>query len=60
MHLQSLKLLTLMVLQMHLQENTLFDLDLEVTQKVADYPLQHVTYASAKFGVGRKIHYWVM
>ena len=36
---------------MHLQENTLFDLDLKVTQNVAKYPLHHVTYAPAKFEV---------
>ena len=38
---------------MHLQENTLFDLDLgvKVTQNVAQYPLHHVTYAPAKFEV---------
>ena len=31
---------------MHLQENTLFDLDVGVkgTHKVAQYPLHHVTY----------------
>ena len=40
---------------MHLQENTSFDLDLEVkvTQIVAQYPLHHVTYAAAKFEVAR-------
>ena len=38
---------------MHLQENTLFDLDLgdNVTENVAQYPLHHVTFASAKFEV---------
>ena len=38
---------------MHLQENTLFDLDLgaKVTQNVAQYPLHHVIYAPAKFEV---------
>ena len=32
---------------MHLQENTLYDLDngVKVTQNVALYPLHHVTYA---------------
>ena len=37
----------------HLQENTVFDVDLwvEVTQNVAQYPLHHVTYALAKFEV---------
>ena len=59
---------------MHLQEKTLYDLDLggqdqtprsKVTQNVAQYPLHHVTYASAKFEVKqfrrrciyKKIHY---
>ena len=39
--------------EMHLQENTLFDLDFgaKVTQNVAQYPLHHVTYAPAKFEV---------
>ena len=38
---------------MHLQENTLFDLDLgvKVTQNVAKYPRHHVTYAPAKFDI---------
>ena len=36
--------------KMHLQENTLFDLDLGVTQNVAQYP-RHVTYAPAKFDI---------
>ena len=39
---------------MHLQENTLFDLDLgvvKVTKSVAQYHLHHVTYVPAKFGV---------
>ena len=36
--------------KMHLQENTLFDLDLgvKVTLNVAKYPQHHVTYAHAK------------
>ena len=36
---------------MHLQENTLFDLDLgvKVTQNVDQYPQIHMTYAPAKF-----------
>ena len=49
---QSLMLLHPMVKEnMHLQENTLFDLDfgVKVTQMVAQYPRQHVTYATAKF-----------
>ena len=35
---------------MHLQENTLFDLDLgiSVNKIVAQYPLYHVTYAATK------------
>ena len=38
---------------MHLQENTLFDLDLrvKVTQNVAQCPLHHVTYAHTEFKV---------
>ena len=39
--------------KMHLQENTLFALDLgvKVTQNVAQYPLHHVTYLATKFEV---------
>ena len=38
---------------MHLQENSIFDLDLgvKVTQNVAQYPLHHVTYSTTKFEV---------
>ena len=38
---------------MHLQENSIFDLDLwvKVTQNVAQYPLHHVTYSATKFEV---------
>ena len=38
---------------MHLQENTLFDLELwvKVTQNVAKHPLHHVTYSVTKFEV---------
>ena len=38
---------------MHLQENTLFDLDIgvKVTQTAAQYLPHHVTYASVKFVV---------
>ena len=40
---------------MHLQENVIFDLDLDlgvnVTQEFAQYPLHHVTYAPVKFEV---------
>ena len=36
---------------MHLQENTLFDLDIwgKVTGNVVQYPLHHVTYAPVKY-----------
>ena len=54
MHLKRLKLLRLMVKeQMHLQENTVFDLDLgvKVTQDVVQHPLHHVTYTFTKFDV---------
>ena len=39
--------------EMHLQENTLFDLDLvvKVTQNINQYPLHHVTYLGTKFKV---------
>ena len=39
--------------KMHLQEHTLFDLDLgvKVTQNVAQYPRHHGTYAPAKFDI---------
>ena len=38
---------------MHLQENSIFDLDLgvKVTRNVAQYPLHHVTYSPTKFEV---------
>ena len=38
---------------MHLQENTLFDLDIrvKVTGNVFQYPLHYVTYAPEKFEV---------
>ena len=52
MHLPRLKLLRPTVKeQMHLQENTLFDLDVgvRVTWDVDQNPLHHVTYAFAKF-----------
>ena len=37
----------------HLQENSIFDLDLgvKVTQNVAQYPLHHVTNSATKFEV---------
>ena len=45
-----------MVKEMHLQENTLINLDpkvkaVKVTQNVAQYPWHHETYAPAKFDV---------
>ena len=52
MHQQSLILLHPMVKEkMHLQENTLFDLDLWVTLNAAQCPLHHVTYAPTEFEV---------
>ena len=54
MHQQSLILLHPTVKEkMHLQENTLFDLDLSVkiTQNVAQCPLHHVIYAPTEFEV---------
>ena len=54
MHRQNLKLLLPKVYKkMHVQENTLFDLDLgvKVTRNVTQYPLHHVIYASTKFEV---------
>ena len=54
MHQQSLMLLHPMVKEkMHLQENTLFDLDIgvKVTQNVAQCPLHHVTYAPTEIEV---------
>ena len=48
-----LKLLQPVVKEMHLQENTLFDLDskVKVSRDVTQYPRHHVTYAPAKFDV---------
>ena len=39
--------------EMHLQEKTLYDLDLgvKVTQNVIQYPPNYITYAPAKFEV---------
>ena len=39
--------------KIHLQENTLFDLDLlvKVTRNVAQCPLHHVTYAPTEFEI---------
>ena len=54
MHQQSLILLHCTVNEkMHLQENTLFDLDLwvKVTRNVAQCPLHHVTYAPTEFEI---------
>ena len=34
---------------MHLQENTLYDLEIKVTQNVEQYHPYHVTYAPANF-----------
>ena len=54
MHLSSLELICPMVKEeMHLQENTLYDLDrvVKVTQKVVQYPPNHMTYTPAKFEV---------
>ena len=56
MYLQSLKLLRPMVNEMHLQENTLFDLDpkvkvVKVTWNVAQYLRHRMTYVPAKFYV---------
>ena len=38
---------------MHLQANTLFDLEIgvKVTQNITQYPLHHVTYSDTKFEV---------
>ena len=42
-----------MVKEIHLHENTLFDIDpkVKVTQNVAQYPQFHVTYAPANIDV---------
>ena len=56
-HLQGLQFLRPTVQEeMHIQENTFyltFDLDLgvKVTERVAQYPLHHVTYLGTKFEV---------
>ena len=36
---------------MQLQENTLFNLGVKVTQKVAHFPLHHVTFEPTKFEI---------
>ena len=52
MHLQNLKLLRPIVKEkMDLQESTLYDLEVKVTQNVAKYHPHHVTYAPANFKV---------
>ena len=54
MQLQSLKLIRLIVKEeMHLHENTLFDLDLgvKVTQDAAQFPLHQVANSDTKFEV---------
>ena len=52
MHMKNLKLLLQKVyVEMRLQENTLFDLGVKVTQNVDQYPLHYVIYASTKFEV---------
>ena len=55
-HLQGLRFLHLTLTvqeEMHLQDNTLFGLDLgvKVTQNVSQYPLHDVTYLGTKFEV---------
>ena len=52
MHQQSLMLLHYMVKEkMHLQENTLFEIELgvKVTRNIPQYPRHHVSYAPAQF-----------
>ena len=46
-----MKLLCPMIWEMHLQENTLFDLDrgVKVTRNAAQYHLYHVIYLPVKF-----------
>ena len=52
MHRQNLKLLIRKDYEeMHLQENTLFDLGVKVKRNVTQYPLHHVIYAPTKFQV---------
>ena len=51
-HLLGLRLLRRIVKEeMHFQKNTLFDLELEVAQSVAQYPLHHGAYSPARFEV---------
>ena len=50
MHRKGLKWLSPTVLKMHLQENTFFDIDIWLrSHNIAQCPLHHVTYATAKF-----------
>ena len=52
MHRQKLKLLLRKVYEeMHLQENTLFDLGVKVTPNIIQFPLHHVIYAPTKLEV---------
>ena len=52
MHQQSLILLHSTVEEkMHIQENTLFDIDRLVTRNVAQCPLHHMTYAPTEFEI---------
>ena len=54
MHLQSLKLRRQKLKEeMHLQENSMFYLDLgvKVSRNVAQYPLHYVAYSATKFEV---------
>ena len=40
-----------MVKEMHIQENTLFNLGVKFKQNIAQYPQHHVTYSGTKFEV---------
>ena len=52
MHQQCLILLHPLVKEkMHLQENSIFDLEVKVTQNVAQCPAHHVNYAPTEFEV---------
>ena len=58
MHQQSLILLHPTVREkMHLQENTLFDIDLwvKVSRNVSQYPLHHVNYQTTKYEAATSI-----
>ena len=41
---------------MHLQENSIFDLGVNVTRNVAQYPFHYVTYSATKFVVAKSNH----